>query len=301
MSQIAFPFLTLGPHAIHADPWEVVDSDGTPALMQRFLTDWDYQRPITFRRTLRINREIAAENLGIQPSDISSLNPVLRIGTGPGNIPRSWIGTFPFSADKSGDTYHIEEAISGEQLSTRVKLETILVLETLSEKSSPLSPRLKCARVWTDETDVNLEGVESRFPVESVSFSTQFAGQTHVGSTWYLYWNPARIHDEFAGTVRLFLNADNESFIERFTSADPLTLQSVMAGVMTQMAVGIIMQPDLHDQLPESEPGSVGYVVNHWLQMAFPDDSIASISSRLRTRPSFFHACMLAAADLQGD
>lgn len=299
MTNVAFPFLTLSEEAVDSTPWEVLH-DGTSITQISYLKDWDYLGVIRVRRSLRIIPDIAANDLGIPVSELKSIKITLRIGTGPGNKPRQWVEAVDIPINTSGENIYIDHEIPGDYLSTRLQLNTVLVIDTPPQHSSPLTPTLKGSRVWNDQIDISLEGEEPRFPVETISFTNQpqFAGRPLAGAPWYLHWNPTRIHDEFAGAVRLFLNSDNEAFIERFKSSDELTLQTVMADVMTQMVVSVLTQTDLHESLPGCEPGSVGYMISFWMETAFPGSSISAINSTLASKPSDFHASLLAAAEL---
>ena len=86
--RIAYPFLTLSEMAVDASPWLIAQGNDAPEEISDFLADWDYTAPLHVRRTLRLNREIAARELDI-PQEELALGAGFLVGTGPGRLPRS--------------------------------------------------------------------------------------------------------------------------------------------------------------------------------------------------------------------
>lgn len=85
--RVAFPFLTLSESAVEASAWEI-SLDGVEwSGAGEFLPHWDSASDIRIRRTLRLNLELAASDLGIQVDQLAAAASV-RIGTGQGRLPR---------------------------------------------------------------------------------------------------------------------------------------------------------------------------------------------------------------------
>ncbi len=299
MSRIAYPFLTLGPDAIDSTVWEILREDGKNLPLQKHLEDWDYLRPIHLRKSIKVNPSIAAMHLGIPETDLD-LRLLFRIGTGPGTMPRAWVSSSLVEPDAPGIRFEINELVEGSQLSTRMKLETQLLFFGSASGASTLAPSLQAAKVWSHEFDVLLEGSEPRFPMETVSFEKAFPGRPHAASMWYLHWSPSGIRNDFAGSVRLYLNLDHENFMERFTDGDRLLLQAIMADVMTQLISRVVAMDDAQQIVEQAEEGSVANYIGHWLSLAFPGESVADVGSKLERRPGDFHAGILAAAEVGG-
>lgn len=297
MSRIAYPFLTLGADSVETSVWETMEPDGRLLPLQKYVEDWDYLRPLRLRKTLRINREIAAVHLGI-PEDELDLRVFLRVGTGPGSMPRAWIRSATIHPQDAEGCFEIDEFLEGHELSGRLRLETSILSFGQSRGGTSLSPTVQAAKVWSHDYDVLLEGTEPRFPMETVSFEKTFAGRPHVSSLWYLHWSPGGVQRDFAGAVRLYVNADREDFVERLTDGDPLILQTVMADVMTQLISGVIAMEDAQDLVDNAEEGSVTNYVGNWMRLAFPSESVAEIRSKLERRPSDFYAGIQAAAEI---
>ncbi len=299
MTKIAYPFFTLGTDSIEATVWQSVETDGTHVPLQKYLEDWDYLKDIRVQRTIKISLDIASIQLGIKKSDLD-LRVIVRIGTGPGNLPRAWIKSFEVRPNGADAIYVIDEIISGRSVSSRVRLETSIVSAAAPGYADELAPQLEAAKVWEHAIEVLLEGTEPRFPMEAISFQKMFPGRPHVSALWYLHWSPGAVHRDFGGAVRLYLNTDRQDFIERVTEGDAMLLQQMMAGVMGQITSSTLLISDAEQLLEQSEDGSIGGYVKHWLALAFPDESVTSLQSKMELRPGDFNAGILAVAEMGG-
>lgn len=296
MTRVAYPYLTIGSDSLEPTVWELISKDGKRIPLQRYVEDWDYQEDFTIFKSIKVDREIAAVQLEIAERDLD-LKLMFRIGTGPGNMPREWVyQTIIEESDESG-LYIVKENVSGRKLSNRMMFETILFLATDQRGASQLSPRFAGAKVWEQKHDVALEGSEPRFPMETVSFSKRFPGTNISAAPWHLHWSPGAITRDFGGSVRLYINSDNDAFLDQLNQSDPLTMQSLMAGVMNQMIVGLLQQSDIEEQLEGCDEGSVGGYVRQWLSIAFPGETVTSVRSKLEFRPGDFYSSILSAAE----
>lgn len=297
MKHVAFPFHTLNDLSLEQTVWEYVDDKGHSVALQKHFSEWDYLRDINIKRQIRINKSIAASQLRLSENALD-LYLVVKVGTGQGTMPRKWIRNIEIR-DTTGELrFDIDERISGNDLSNRLRLETMILSGPAPDGSDALAPRVEAAKVWSDSFDVSFEDSSPRFPMETMSFSKNFPGTRHVNSLWYLHWSPGAFHSDFGNSVRLYINSDHEVFFERFINGDPLTLQSIMAGIMSEIAINYLIDDPDTNTIEEYEAGTVGAYLNKSLSMSFPSESVSSIRSKLINNPSDFHAAILAAADM---
>lgn len=297
MKHIAFPFLTLGEDLVRAAAWRRMDDAGSLLPVDSLIEGWDYARNIRVERSVLIDEAVDDRTLGFDAND-ALFDLIVRIGTGPGSMPRR-VRVLHRTSIRPGSPVLIDHVISGSELSQRLYLETIIVLREGSTPTSRLAPRLPASILWRDVIDVQLEGQAPRFPMEFVSFAERFAGRPERTAPWFLHWLPGQLHRDFGGAVRLFLNHDRRDFMERFVAGDPLTLQTVLADVITQIVGHVIRHEDLSDILSDAEPSSVAGHVSTWLQLAFPGFDFAGVRSMQEVAPGRFHAAILAMADPQ--
>ena len=273
----------------------MLEDDGTMVGMGEYLAGWDYARDLRVSRRLGLMKEDVGSALGLA-DEYPDLEVVVRLGTGPGSMPRrSWIIERAFL--RPGGQVLIAHTVPGSRLSQRLRLVTTIVLPARTTGSSRFAPRREGSILWRDEIDLTLEGDSPRFPMEIVSFRERFAGKPELNALWHLHWKPGHLHRDFGGSVRLFLNHDREDFIERFVSSDPMTLQCVLADVITQVLGHALHDEDLEEILVDCEPTSVAGHIAAWLELAFPGQDPASIRNLLRTSPAHFHSAILAMAD----
>lgn len=297
MKQVAFPFHTLNDHSLELSIWETLDPNGHIVPLHKQISDWDYQRNIQIKRQIKINKQIAAMQLNVSEMDLS-LSVLVRVGTGQGSMPRKWVKSI-LTTDPSGHLkFDVDELITGFELSGRLKIETIILSDPAPDSAGRLAPRMDAAKVWTDSFDISLEDSSPRFPMETMSFSKNFPGTRYVNSLWYLHWSPGAFEMDFGNSVRLYINSDHEVFLGRFIDGDPLTLQSIMAGIMSEICINYLLNDNDFNSLDKFETGTVGAYVNKCFSLTFPSESIASIKTKLINSPSTFGAAIIAAADM---
>lgn len=298
MRSFALPFLTLTDDAVLASPWHLRDDTGASVPIPKALDHWDYARNILLVRSFALERRKAAESLSMDADNLN-LSLIVRIGTGAGSLPRVILESQVYALSSTGDETDVSLNIAGKRLSKRLTLESTIVLAG-AMNGGPLTPRLAGSRLWRDVHDVELEGEEPRFPVETISFSQQFAGRVEESALWYLVWSPFALQLEFSGGVRLYLNRDNEEFIERMISGDFLTIRAVVSDVLSQMISAVIIQDGIEEFLPGYDKNTVGRQIIEWLKKSFPGQSIVAVREILTHRPALFHASIQASADLEG-
>lgn len=297
-TRIAFPFLVLPDEAVRVDRWMIGDPGEPLNGVADILENWDYARDLEVDSIVLIDWDLCAEALQL-PSDQLQLKVALLAGTGAGNLPRRQNRLYEKVVDATTSEVRLVSVIPGKTLSGRLHLSLQISLEGPTDTKPSLSPRVRGARLWQSHVDILIEdGGDSRFPVETVSFSLYFKGQPQEAAPWYLHWQPNALQADFSGSVRLFVNSDRAEIAARFVEGDGPTLQAMLGDVMAQMTASILDQGDCADLLVECEEGSVGRQVQGWLDMAFPGQDVSSIRATRDRFPGRFHAAILAASDM---
>lgn len=294
--RVAYPFNTLTDAAVGFGEWMIGDVDQPLTPVTGILDDWDYDRDLEVSVSFEFDFAEVSRCLGVREDDVF-LAVTLKAGTGTGSLPRcvDRLGSSRVSSSQPAVT--LTAQISALRLSGRLRLEAAVVLEKMSTDAGAMSPTVIGSRLWSDRTDILLEGGGSaRFPVELMSFAEAFRGQEHESAPWYLHWRAGNLYGDFAGAVRLYVNADIEELKDRFVEGDPLTLQAIMGDVMAQMVSTAVCLDDCDDALEECEVGSIGHQVRNWMDMAFPDQRASTIRGTMESTPGIFRAALLAAA-----
>jgi len=284
----AAPFHRLS-NAVSADPWMITVGEGAPAPLEEVTPDWDYAAPLVLARTIRLRTAEASRELGLD-DDALRLEVVVEAGTGPGNMPREIVSRTRIPLD--GETpCAIVLRLDPSRLSAQITLRTSVILAAGLEAADALSPRRVASRLWDDLEASRIEGDDPRFPMEVISFSASFAGRPHEAAPWTLSWSPGHPGRDFQGAARLYLNSDDEDFIERVQDQDPLTLQAMMGDVVSQMCE-TALRAGWDEDFDSAEEGSMAGRVSYWLGRAFPDTAVAR--GLLENRPGEFRSAILA-------
>lgn len=296
--RIAFPFLQLSAESVVFSGWLIGDP-GKPLLeAEDMLQDWDYERDLEISAELSVDIEQAAASLQV-PKEGLQLRVVLAVGTGVGGLPRRQLRFDCGELLAHQPSVQINAVIPGRSLSGRLHLVASVLYDRVAPSSSPLSPVERGSRLWESRHDLLLEdGGDSRFPMETVSFSAWFKGLPQERAPWYLHWSPGALQADFSGSVRLYVNSDQADVASRFCEGDPLTLQSILGDVMCQMISSVIDGSDCEEVLEDCDVGSVGHQVDGWIGMAFPDQDVAAVRAMRDQFPGRFHAAVFALAEM---
>jgi hypothetical protein len=280
--------------AVRADPWMITLGGGAPALLRDITHDWDYATPATVDRVIAVDAAAAAAELGFAEGEALSLEVVVEVGTGPGDLPREIVARERISLG-GALSLPVTLQLDPARLSAQLSLRTAILLANDARPADALAPRLAGTRLWDDRVQSRIEGDDPRFPMEVVSFWKTFPDRPHEAAPWLLSWSPGSPGRDFHGAARLFVNADDDLLIARLDEGDELTLQAIMGDVVSQMCEAALTG-GWDEDLDGAEPGSVAGRVSHWLERAFGDVAVAR--GLLENRPGEFRAAILASMRL---
>lgn len=296
--RVAFPFLTLSDAAVEAEPWSFsLNNDGWQTLGE-VLPDWDSASKLRIRRAVRVTPEIAADDLGIT-TESPNLSLGLRIGTGPGRLPRLILHREYRELAAGAWQAEFEIELPSAQLSLILDVQTQVTIPAPLQNHGPLSPRQPASRLWSDTLRVQLEGEDPRFPMETARIRELLGEVVAAEAPWYLDWSPGAWHHDFHGAARLYINAEQPDFIGRIEEQDAPTLQVLLADVMGQICERLVSDPEADEIMAGAEPGSLGAQAAAWLRAIWPGKDATSIRSVLEQRPGRFRAAFLELAEVR--
>lgn len=291
----AAPFHQLST-AVEFGSWIYELNHGSPLPLSDMMADWDYGASLKVNRSLRIDPEIAAAELGLEPGEFE-LAAFFEVGSGPGTLPREIIFQKLEPVALDGLECRFTYDLPCRVISTQLTLRTTIMLASDIASSNSLAPTRAGSRLWTDWTSSRLEGHDPRFPMEVASFNTLFRGRPHQHAPWHLRWNVRDLDRDFYSAVRLYLNEEHDLFVERVQDQDELTLQTLMGDVVSQMCENALRSPEGVEILANAEESTLGGQIRHWLLNPFNslEDAVAS----LEMRPGEFRAAVLASMSFQ--
>lgn len=294
--RVAFPFLTLSDSAVEASAWEISLDGAEWSAAGEFLPHWDSASDIRIRRTLRLDLDLAASDLGI-PVDQLAAAASVRIGTGQGRLPRQVLSRTRRELRSAETSWEFEKTIEGRRLSMVLDLQTEFLLANAPAEAAALSPVHPGDRLWSENIRVRLEGEEPRFPIETVDLAQMLGGGIAGAAPWHLHWSPGDWTRDFHGAVRLYLSAKSSETLQRIEDEDPATIQFLLGDVMSQICERFLADPEAETIMDAAEPGSLGAQAATWLRKAWPGKDASFIRSVLKGRPGVFRSTMLALAE----
>ncbi|WP_313222569.1 hypothetical protein [Pseudoxanthomonas mexicana] len=296
--RIAFPFLVIPHDAIRPEGWLIGDP-GTPLHRATdVLENWDYARDLEVANSVSIDWAAAAGALQL-PEDKLRLKFSLIVGTGAGTLPRRQDRLYEVIVDHDTDNVSVSGSVSGRTLSGRLWVSLLVTLDAPEVGGTVLSPKGRGSKLWQVHHDILIEdGGDSRFPVETASFSRIFGGRPYEHAPWYLHWRPGTLQGDFSAGIRLYVNSDHHEWLARVVSGDRLSLQAMMGDVMSQMVEAALREVSGADDLVDCEDGSVGQQILQWLGNAFPGQEIASVRALMERDPGAFRASLLATSEM---
>ena len=295
-SRIAFPFLTLSEASVSTTPWSISLNGGDWNDCGEYLAAWDSSSTIALKRSIEIDRNAAADEVGIEETELS-LSLDIRIGTGPGRIPQLVVHRESRNVEPSEPTIVVDQLVPGERLSAVLDIVVEITLGAPPAGSGELSPKRAGDRLWQDRRRIRIEGEEPRLPIEAIDLQSILREGTAASAPWYLHWSPGDWTRDFHGAIRLYINSNLERTVKRIEKEDPETLQVLMADVMSQICERFIHEQEPGDWMETQEPGSLGAQAWRWLKHAWPGRDFGYMKSELRHRPGNFRAALLALAE----
>lgn len=291
MKSIALPFLGLTNDILGSKQIELAVGDSDLQKEPAFSEEWDNSKPVKVRWSFTPDLDKAAERLQIPRQEIR-LRAFLRVGSGGMQIPSEWLDS------KSYELLHGEQneaylEVEGSRFSGRAFVEAMVLLDGPVGAGSALSPKQQGDRLWERSFKTDLEGNGPRFPMEAVSFTEYFPGRDYVNAPWFLDWSPDDINRDFLGAVRLYINSDLESFVEKFANADPETVAHVTADMMSQVLAGSL-KCDRFEDIEHADEGTLGQQVRDWHKLVFGSGTYSISKSLLMDNPGRFNAAVLA-------
>ena len=292
--RIAFPFLVLPGEAVHADHL-MIGSPGSRCSRQGICLSTGTM-PRTWRCTPASEIDFAAAASALEiPADKLELRLLLcwrvpaRAFCHAAQIPLQNAPSMTETGKK-----RVVGTVPGHNLSGRLKLSISVTLAKAVDCGSALSPRDRGSRLWQLDHDILIEDRrDSRFPVEAVSFAEAFAGKPHSSAPWYLFWRAGDLEGDFSACVRLYVNSDHPTLLDRFAEGDSPTLQAMLGDAMSQMLDSAMALDDAEELLEECEEGSVGRQIRRWLEHSFPVMRLDEVRALRARSPGSYRAAIL--------
>ncbi|MGW4301867.1 hypothetical protein ACWEHT_19135 [Streptomyces sp. NPDC004646] len=274
-----------------AEPWRLVVEDGEVPLPDA-LPDWDYQMDLRVRRDVRIDVDQVRRQSGL-PADAPLLLSTVWTATG-SNL--SGPGRHVRVAESGTDTVRFDVLLHGADLGGLLGLDTALVLAERRNDARGSSPRRAGSVLWSDRTELRLQGDAPQFPMAVIDFArTSFPDD----AAWHLQISGGMEHATM-GALLLLVNERNQVTATAFQNAarprpvDRIVLSAVYADAARTMLEHALAQDDFTEDA-DFPDGSLGATLLSLFDQLFPEQSINDVRLRRRQSPALFASDLQAA------
>jgi hypothetical protein len=280
---------------IRATAWRLIDERGDHVELPEFLPNWDYQQDVRIECTLEANLRVVHAESDL-PSTASIRAQIQWHATGTGLR-----GTGPY-ADLRDGTNTVELQLSGDKLGGVLNLEARVLLGRLGGPPvSVYAAHRPGSILWTNARRTYLEGSGTRFPVTQLSFAESGIAGGRLAA-WCLKLESSDLADSAAGSLRVYLNTDNERVRQYLGEPELVAAEQFTRNLRFAVQRQLIALACEHEELDpegEYEAGSLGELLGMLLRQVFPDRDRDSLRSDLRRDPGEFEAELQARTGYQ--
>ncbi|MET7675183.1 hypothetical protein [Streptomyces seoulensis] len=291
MTRRVLPYRIPSDDTVAVERWRLVVEDGEVPLPPA-LPDWDYQMDLRLRRDVRVDVDRVRRQSGL-PADAPLLVSTVWTATG-SNL--SGPAQHVRLAASGQDTARFDFLLPGADLGGLLRLDTALVLGARRETGRNSSPRRAGSVLWSDRTELRLQGDAPQFPMAVIDFArTSFPD----GAAWHLQISGGMEHATM-GALLLLVNERNVATATAFRNAarpgpvDRIVLSAVYADAARIMLEHALAQDDFTEDSDYPDE-SLGATLLNLFEMLFPGQSITDVRLRRHQSPALFASDLQAA------
>jgi hypothetical protein len=261
------------------DSWVVTPSGGTPLANPEGVDNWQYATNIKIEKAIEVDlpRVLDAVNLG--PQD--EIRGVLVASSSATGIQRS---SEPTALRDGENTLSLQ--LIGSECGGQLRLR-ILISSGAVSGTPRLAPHRAGSVLWSEEHRVFLEGDQTRFPTEIVSFASYPTAP--ASAAWCVEIDTSDLAAPALGCVRLLLNSDHPAY-DRLRGVPDApeairTREFLRFDVARQLVTAALMAEEFGAH--EYEEGSLGWVLRARLSNYYGEagDDVDSLRAWWRASP----------------
>lgn len=250
------PYLTPTPDVLRAQDWSI-EAGGTLEPLESSVPNWSPGTDIYLTRSIEIDRSEVISAAGL-PDD-----SVLGIAV-------SWFSDSTkfrrsvYRAPIYDEPLHIRARLSGDEISSTIKLRTSLVLLSSHPEAPSWIANEPGAMLLREEVPVSVEGDGSVFPMAVVDFaSTTYP----TNASWYLVTS-TQMEARFSSSVQVLVNERDTKLVKAIEATKPDREQRVLLDDLEHGVIAVLLElayslrADGSLDLEEHEDGSVGAVLS---------------------------------------
>ncbi|BDT96625.1 hypothetical protein IFM12275_66010 [Nocardia sputorum] len=293
MAHRVLPYKKPSPAAVQAGEW-LLSVDGNEMPLPESYPHWDYQTTLSLRRTIKVDLHRALAESTLDPSTELSL---AAIWTSTGSKLR---GTVMRTMVPENGEVELRADLPGADLGGVVLLDTALVLARRRHGSDrPVAPRRGGSVLWSDRSQIRLQGDAPQFPIAIVDFDrTNYPGD----AAWHLEIG-TNLDAATMGSLLLLVNEKKTVVTEALQRAssprteDKIALSALYADVARTMVDHALRLSDFDDDSHYIDE-TLGATLQELVGRLFPGRSITDVRLAAQESPNLFASELQAAVKI---
>jgi hypothetical protein len=133
---------------------------------------------------------------------------------------------------------------------------------------------------------INLDTLESRFPVEQIDFSNNLQLPA-ADAGWFLDWNPDDLSIMALGGIRLYINSHHQNIVKAVmmkekTPANLAIIQTIKFEIARLLIFGALENEKFIEDPDDFDEGSIGAYIDRLISITFPNEDITALSNQTK-------------------
>ncbi|MDE1668455.1 hypothetical protein [Nocardia gipuzkoensis] len=293
MAHRVLPYKKPSPTTVQAGEW-LLSVDGNELPLPESYPHWDYQTTLSLRRVVKVDLRRALAESTLDPSTELAL---AAIWTSTGSKLR---GTVMRTVVPENGEVELRADLPGADLGGVVLLDTALVLARRRHGGDrPVAPRRGGSVLWSDRSQIRLQGDAPQFPIAIVDFArTNYPGD----AAWHLEIG-TNLDAATMGSLLLLVNEKKTVITEALQRAgsprveDKIALSALYADVARTMVDHALRLSEFDDDSHYVDE-TLGATLQELFGRLFPGRSITDIRLAAQESPNLFASELQAAVKI---
>ncbi|WP_280250817.1 hypothetical protein [Nocardia abscessus] len=293
MAHRVLPYKKPSPTTVQAGEW-LLSVDGNELPLPESYPHWDYQTTLSLRRVVKVDLRRALVESTLDPSTELAL---AAIWTSTGSKLR---GTVMRTVVPENGEVELRADLPGADLGGVVLLDTALVLARRRHGGDrPVAPRRGGSVLWSDRSQIRLQGDAPQFPIAIVDFArTNYPGD----AAWHLEIG-TNLDSATMGSLLLLVNEKKTVVTEALQRAgsprveDKIALSALYADVARTMVDHALRLSEFDDDSHYVDE-TLGATLQELFGRLFPGRSITDIRLAAQESPNLFASELQAAVKI---
>jgi hypothetical protein len=285
----SLPFKTVIGAEIVLESWHYRIDAGEWLRADSGVAGWDYLTQLEFYREMKLDGVRVRSVCDLEPT-----TPLELIVTA--HCPAARFRRVAYREAIPGESWErsITFAMPSQEIAEGLRLETEIILMRARPTAARFSARYLGSRLFSESVQIDLEGVQSRMPLEYARFSQQLPWLDAPMAPWYVDCGTGELHAPVMRDLRVFLNSDQPAFVSAAQHGDIHIIALLKAEIARQLLQTALADDEFLSGNTDYEEGTLGQAAIRVLRLCFRDRKPAEVLNIARQNANRFQAMLIS-------